>query len=211
MGKSKDTEPYEKKLYRSQRFLIGELEAFYMEGGNVYKSLRSLCSLLDKESINYALIGGLAVAEHNAPRTTLDIDILVSEEGLEKFRRFFIGHGYLPKFKGAKRTFRDTTTGVRIEFVTIGERAGKFTIPEVAKIEKDGIKIVGLKDLIKLKLMASVSREDRLKARQDQVDIARLIRVHRLSVNFVNEKEFGRELVKEYQKLYQDAQTNEET
>ena len=44
---------------------------------NLLSTLKSLCSLLNDEQIDYCLIGGLAVAILAKPRATEDIDLLI--------------------------------------------------------------------------------------------------------------------------------------
>ena len=48
----------------------------------LYDELRSLISALDRDKIQYALCGGIAMAIHGRPRATVDIDILITPESL---------------------------------------------------------------------------------------------------------------------------------
>jgi hypothetical protein len=48
----------------------------------LYDELRSLVSALDRDKIEYALCGGIAMAIHGRPRATVDIDMLIKEESL---------------------------------------------------------------------------------------------------------------------------------
>ena len=50
----------------------------------LYDELRSLLSALDRDKIEYALCGGIAMAIHGRPRATVDIDILISPESLSQ-------------------------------------------------------------------------------------------------------------------------------
>ncbi len=45
--------------------------------GDLFDTLKSLCTLLNDEHIDYCLIGGLAVAILATPRATEDIDLLI--------------------------------------------------------------------------------------------------------------------------------------
>jgi hypothetical protein len=49
---------------------------------NLYDELRAVLEALDRASVDYALVGGLAVAVWGAPRATKDIDLLVRSERL---------------------------------------------------------------------------------------------------------------------------------
>ncbi|MDQ3175891.1 MAG: hypothetical protein M3Q91_19625 [Acidobacteriota bacterium] len=44
---------------------------------DLYDELRKLIGLLDEHEIDYALCGGLAMAIHARPRSTIDIDMLI--------------------------------------------------------------------------------------------------------------------------------------
>jgi nucleotidyltransferase AbiEii toxin of type IV toxin-antitoxin system len=48
----------------------------------LYDELRSLISAFDRNKIDYALCGGIAMAIHGRPRATVDIDILILSESL---------------------------------------------------------------------------------------------------------------------------------
>ncbi len=56
---------------------------------NLLHTLKSLCSLLNDEQIDFCLIGGLAVAILAKPRATEDIDLLIfiNEEKIPSRRR----------------------------------------------------------------------------------------------------------------------------
>jgi len=110
----------------SQQFsdLLKRASEFFMGGGEVQKTLSRLAERLDAESIDYALAGALALGRHGLVRFTQDVDVLLTPEGLEKFRQRLVGRGYVPTFSGARKSFRDTETQVRIEFLTTGEYPG---------------------------------------------------------------------------------------
>src|SRR3954465_1496976 len=46
--------------------------------------LQQVIDLLAQEEVPYAICGGLALAVHGKPRATVDIDILIQEQDLEK-------------------------------------------------------------------------------------------------------------------------------
>ena len=49
-----------------------------------YDEFKTLIDLLNREGIDYAVCGGIAVAFHGYPRLTDDIDILVQEQDLAR-------------------------------------------------------------------------------------------------------------------------------
>ncbi len=115
---------YESKLGAGGDLMLREASAYFAGVGTLHNSLHRLAARLEQEGIAYALLGGLALAEHGYPRMTEDIDVLLTPSGLQLFRDRCVGRGYRPAFNDAQRTFRDTETGVRIEFLTAGEFPG---------------------------------------------------------------------------------------
>jgi hypothetical protein len=164
--------------------MLREASAYFAGEGRLHGALRRLAQRLNAEGIPYALLGGLALAEHGYPRLTEDIDLLLTPSGLGRFRQRLVGRGYRPAFSGAEKTFRDTETGVRIKIVTTGEYPGDGlpkpvvfpdpTTPGIT-VEKEGIRVVTLEKLIELKLASGMSAPHRLRDLADVQDlIARL-------------------------------------
>ena len=164
--------------------MLREASAYFAGEGRLHGALRRLTQRLNAEGIPYALLGGLALAEHGYPRLTEDIDLLLTPSGLERFRQQLVGRGYRPAFSGAEKTFRDTETGVRIEIVTAGEYPGDGLPKPVAfpdpttpgmTVEIESIRVVTLEKLIELKLASGMSASHRLRDLADVQDlIARL-------------------------------------
>jgi hypothetical protein len=155
---------------------------FFMGQGPVHDTLRALAGRLDDERIDYALIGGMALVAHGYRRFTEDIDVLMTPEGLARFRERCLGRGYLPAFPGAAKSFKDTTTGVRIEVLASGEYPGDgkpkavaFPSPESVAFEREGLKLIRLEPLIELKLASGLSAPHRLKDLSDVQDLIRIL------------------------------------
>ena len=53
---------------------------------NLFEELKTILSRLDMEEVDYALCGGLAMAVHAFPRSTLDIDIMIDPQDLEEVK-----------------------------------------------------------------------------------------------------------------------------
>ena len=49
---------------------------------DIHDELRRVTTKLDEQNIEYALCGGMAMAVHQRPRFTIDIDLLIPEESL---------------------------------------------------------------------------------------------------------------------------------
>jgi hypothetical protein len=56
--------------------------------------------------IDYNVIGAVALNQHGYRRFTEDIDLLLTREGLEKFRNELVGKEFRPAFEGATRKFK---------------------------------------------------------------------------------------------------------
>jgi hypothetical protein len=130
----------------------------------------------------------MALVAHGYDRTTVDVDLIVTEEGLASIHQNLTGLGYLPAFSNSK-TLRDTDTQVRIEFLVTGRFPGDgkpkpvaFPDPAEEGIEFDGVRYVGLPSLVDLKLASGMSAPHRLK---DLADVQELIRVLELPREFM--------------------------
>jgi len=126
----------------------------------------------------------MALVVHGYDRTTVDIDVLVTAQGLEKIHDRLIGLGYRPAFEGSRKQLRDTERGVRVEFLVAGDFPGDgrpkpvaFPDPASCSIEVGGIRYVDLTTLLQLKLASGLSSPGRLK---DLADVQELIRARDL-------------------------------
>jgi hypothetical protein len=138
--------------------ILREVDEFFMNAGPVQDTLRRLARLLSGEGIEYAIIRGMALALHG----------FVRAEGLERFEKELSGRGYLPAFAGAKKHFRDTQTGVRVEIITSGEYPGDgkpksvvFPDPRNVSVDMGGYSVVSLEHLIELKLASGMTADYR--------------------------------------------------
>lgn len=161
-----------------------------MRSGPVYKTLGDLARRLEDAGIPYALIGALALGEHGLDRMTVDVDLLITKEGLAEFRSRYEGLGYVPAFPGATKRFRSTETGVKIDFVTTGEYPGDgkpkpvvFPDPTVASVEINGLRVIALEQFIELKLASGMTGAQR---EYDLADIQKLIRETQLPEDLAN-------------------------
>jgi len=60
----------------------------------LYDELRGVLAAFDREGIDYAVIGGLAVAIWGAPRATKDIDLLIQPQDRERAMTAAAGQGF---------------------------------------------------------------------------------------------------------------------
>jgi len=84
--------------------------------------------------VAYAVVGGMAVNAHGAGRTTKDLDILMTADGLKRFREQFVGSEYDQSPERSRR-FIDRQNQVSIDILVTGHRPGRgqeapFTFPD---------------------------------------------------------------------------------
>jgi hypothetical protein len=161
---------------------------FFQGKGMLNNTLHRLVADLEKHGIDYNLIGAVALNQHGYPRFTVDIDLLLSPEGLQTFQAKLVGRGYRPTFEGAQKKFRSTQDNVPIEIILTGEYPGdgkpkpvQFHHPSDNFVIIEGIKTVNLVTLINLKLASGLTAPGRLK---DLADIEELIKIKGLDESF---------------------------
>ncbi len=164
---------------------------FFRGEGMLNDVLSRLVRDLEQNGIDYAVIGAVALNQHGYRRFTEDIDLLLTREGLERFREKLVGLGYRPAFEGAKKKFRTTEENIPVEIITTGEYPGdglpkSVVFPDPADVSKeiDGVKTVSLEKLIELKLASGISAPDRLK---DLADVQELIKLKGLDAEFASQ------------------------
>lgn len=177
---------YEERLGREPRWALREGSMYFERESAVHKTLESITRRFEELGVPYAIAGGLALFFHGYRRFTEDVDVLVTAEGLAEIHRHLDGLGYVPPFAGSKN-LRDTTSGVRIEFLVAGGYPGDgkpkpvaFPDPHAASVEIDGIRFLRLESLLELKL-ASGTAPGR---RRDLADVQELIRLLRLPADY---------------------------
>lgn len=175
------------QIISSPRSTYAEALSFFKGTGMLNDALDRLVADLERKQIAYAAIGALALNQHGFQRFTVDIDILLTVEGLERFQNELVGLGYRPAFEGAKRKFR-TSDNVPIDVIISGEYPGDglpkavvFPEPSDFAIEIDGVQTISLEKLIELKLASGISAPHRLK---DLADVQELIKIKHFDVSF---------------------------
>jgi hypothetical protein len=150
---------------------------------------------------NYSIIGGIAIGKYTAPRNTMDIDVIVKNDGdISK-----IEEEVKSKFKRTRsHAFEHKSTGVEVEVLTPEFLCvnGKMINDAINKsIDDDGAMVVSPKYLIALKLCRAVSKNR--KSLQDKYDITNIIdgykNIDMSDVDLTKEEiDLYNELLKEY-------------
>jgi hypothetical protein len=164
---------------------LREIDMFFEGRGKEHQTLRRLARRLTKHGIPYAIMGGMAVNAHGFERTTKDVDVLLTQEGLNLFLQQFSGKQY-EQVEGRPRRFRERQSGVTVDVLVTGRFPGTgkpgpiaFPDPESASEEIGSIRVLTLLQLIQLKLAA--------RRHFDFGDVVNLIRVHDLDESYARQ------------------------
>ena len=195
-----------------ERFFAGAREAtrFFMGESDVQRALEKVARLLEEDGIPYAIIGAMALNAYGYRRVTVDVDLLLTPEGLAAFKAKHLGLGYVLKFPGSKG-IRDTENGVPIDVVLAGEYPGDglpkpvaFPDPALAAVRGERIALLPLPRTIELKLASGMTAPHRLK---DLADVIEIIRILRLPAGLA--EELDPYVRGKYQELWGAAQAEE--
>ncbi len=179
-----------------------------MGDADVQRALKQIAALLEGASIPYAVAGAMALNWYGYRRVTMDVDLLVTREGLQALKVLALGRGYLEKFPGSKG-LKDTANNVQIDFLIAGDYPGdgkpkpvRFPDPALASVAGEGARYLPLPVLIELKLASGLSAPHRLK---DLADILELIRSSKLGRELASELDAS--VRAKYDELWLAAQT----
>jgi hypothetical protein len=181
-------EAFEERMRLGGAAAVKEATGFFMKDDPVHASLHAIARRLEAEGVPYAVAGGMALVAHGYDRTTVDIDVLVTERGLRTIHERLLGLGYRPASEGSRKQLRDTERGVRVEFLVTGEFPGDgkpkpvaFPDPATCSTPIGGIHYLRLPTLLELKLASGISHPGRLK---DLADVQELIQARDLPLEF---------------------------
>jgi hypothetical protein len=162
---------------------LEEIGGYFLGSSPLHKAAADIARRLDELGIDYAIAGALCLAAHGLTRATEDVDILITREGLDRFKEAWRGRGYVDLRPGGKAV-RDTSHGVKIDFLITGDYPGdgkpkpvSFPPPAAASTDAGPFRILSLPRFLELKLASGISAPHRL---QDLADVQRLIAVAKL-------------------------------
>src|SRR5262249_4806215 len=141
----------------------------FMKTGKVHEAMVALARRLDDQRIPYAIAGAMALAAHGYERLTSDVDLLLTREGLARFKLENLGRGYVENVTGSGG-LRDTEHDVSIDVLIAGDFPGDgnpkpvaFPDPGTIGVEGDRFRILPLTVLLELKLASGMTAPHRLK------------------------------------------------
>jgi hypothetical protein len=112
---------------------------------DILDELRRLVAVLDEQEVDYALCGGMAMGVHGRARATIDIDLLILSDSLEKIYALARTLGY--NIRGKEMSFA----------------GGAVEIRRVSKIDLDDGELLSL-DLLLVTPETLPAWESRVKA-----------------------------------------------
>lgn len=152
-----------------------------------------------KNNINFAIIGGFALAAAGYTRATKDIDFIVAKEDMPKIKKFMLSYGYdlayesedVCNFLGKMKELG------RVDFLLAHRTYAKAMLKRAENKGilngKFNVKVIKPEDLIGLKVQSSSNQPERY--HQDMADIE--------SIMQVNYKNLNINLIREYFKLFE--------
>jgi hypothetical protein len=113
--------------------------------------LKGVCGFLNKEGINYVIVGGLAVIFHGIPRTTMDADIIlhIEEKKMSKFVEFLKENGFFASLEDMKTAFKEKThytvedreSMLRLDIKGVYNELDRWTLNRKIDFAHKGVKI----------------------------------------------------------------------
>ncbi|KAG4067739.1 hypothetical protein HA402_005511 [Bradysia odoriphaga] len=176
----------------------------------IISTARKLAKQLDMNGIDYAIVGGFALNVHGFKRQTLDVDVLLTKENLNKFNAKVLYNGFAPRFRGARRSFRDPVSNVGVDVIVAGEFPGdgkeksiSFPDPSTTNVNIDGVKVINLHTLIDLKLASYMSMpQQRMK---DRTDVSGLVKI--LSMDESYAVNLHKDVVDEFLRIVEEVKS----
>ena len=135
---------------------------------------RAILQTLNAEHIHYAIIGAVALGYHATPRATQYIDVLVRREDVPRLQRLLQKY-YL---RGTAVVMVFDVDGTHLDVLPADLRLKRAAIDNAIDVFVHNVpsKVVSVRDLLLLKLLAIPDRPHLDKRRQDEADVTAILR-----------------------------------
>lgn len=148
---------------------------------DLFDSLFAVVAVLERENIEHALVGGLAVAVYGAPRATTDIDLLIDpndgDRAVAAAKKAGFGFEALPlQFSDGMRLRRvtriDSGESLTLDFILADEPLEPAWASRRRFETGDGrhISVIGRDELIAMKILAGRAKDLADVERLEEVD-----------------------------------------
>jgi len=167
--------------------MVSAEKAYAMLGNESLWAVASRChQILDQSSIPYSLCGGVAVCLHDYQRNTTVVDLTIYAKDAARVKELLLAESF--RWDNQEKEFR-SPSGIAIQFLMAGERAGKGTEVKIPEPEGDlnvetleGLSVVRLSRLIEMKLASGTGSLRR--THKDFADVVELIAIRNLDDYF---------------------------
>lgn len=182
-------------------------EVYRMLGAtNLWQATVECDRVLREASIPHAIVEGVAVCLHGYQRNTVDLDVLVRRQDASEIRCALQSVGY--KWDATRKEFQNSS-GVVVQFVTAGDRAGNDSLirlpdPSVEgiSVEIEGVSVIALPRLVETKIACGLGNIRR--THKDFADVVEMIAINRLDGSFA--RHLDKTIRPTYRKLVRMAQ-----
>ena len=150
---------------------------FYNKVTNSYSDIiKEFLALLDRNRIDYAVIGGVGINAYCEPIVTLDFDCIILKEKIDGLRKELRKAGF--RVKTHPHTYKVThrDSDIRIQIQRDERFQGFLKNVEIHQVFGYEMKVARKEDLVLSKIWASYDKErSSLKRQKDKLDIQRLV------------------------------------
>lgn len=168
---------YEQKLDADVRWAFMEGSSHFGNASAVHKTLARFARRLDELKIPYAVTGAMALFFHGYRHFTEDVDLLVTQAGMEAIRSQLDELDCWTERPGSN-VLRDRQTGVAID---LHETTSELTN---SVVNMEGMRILSLPCLVETKIRSGTARRGRL---MHLCDIQALLERVQLPESFVTQ------------------------
>lgn len=153
---------------------------FFMGKSPIHAAAARFAEALSELGVPFAIAGALAASAHGHVRMTEDVDVLLTPEGLDRFRKHWLGRGWSEQFPGS-RGLRDTVHQVNVDVILTGDYPGDgkpkpvaFPDPASAsELDRDGVPVLTLPALLTLKIASGMTAAHRPRDLDDAIQLIR--------------------------------------
>src|SRR5881628_797019 len=85
---------------------LERIGSYFMDSSPLQTAAADIARRLNEMGIDYAIAGAPCLAAHGVVRATEDVDVLITHEGLERFKQSWLGRGYVNLRPGGKSRAR---------------------------------------------------------------------------------------------------------
>ncbi len=140
------------------------------------ETIKDVLRRFNETGARYCLVGGLSLAHHSIPRRTQGVDIMALPEDLPLIQQLLKGY----QQRGTPVVLIFQIGDTRIDVISANLKAKRAAVLGSVDDTLDDlpVKVVNLRDLIFLKMLAAPDHPERRKRIQDEADIIGLIEMN---------------------------------